>query len=417
MIDYSTAIEIISAAAVPLAPEETPLGASCGAAVATDIASAVDVPAFANSAMDGYAVRASDSTAATPKAPVDLVILGSILAGTGPPVDPTAPGSAWEIMTGAALPEACDSVIPLENVELIDRESGQAGVIRIREPVPPGLHIRRAGEDFAVGQSALTAGQDIGPEAVMGLAAMGVEKSLIQPMPRVAVITTGSELTASEGALQPGMIRDANGPYLIAALRRLGIAATTAHRVGDNASDFQEQIATLEHSVDVILTTGGVSMSRMDFVPTALADLGADILFHRVAIRPGKPILFARLPTGTLAFGLPGNPIAVAVGLRFFVIAALRRLQGRVAEQFHWATSKTRLEKKKSLRFFAKGRAEVDSEGQIMVEILPGQESFKISPLMEANCWAVIEENCTSVTPGQLVQVAPLYPSRFLQPS
>ena len=104
MIDYSTAIEIISAAAVPLAPEETTLDASCGAAAATDIASAVNVPAFANSAMDGYAVRASDSTAATPEAPVDLVILGSIPAGTGPPVDPTAPGGAWEIMTGAPLP-------------------------------------------------------------------------------------------------------------------------------------------------------------------------------------------------------------------------------------------------------------------------------------------------------------------------
>ena len=417
MIDYSTAIEIISAAAVPLAPEETTLDASCGTAMATDIASAVNVPAFTNSAMDGYAVRASDSTAATPNAPVDLVIVGSIPAGAGPPVDRTAPGSAWEIMTGAPLPPDCDSVIPVERVEQGGHAKGQAGTIRIMESVQPGSNIRRAGEDFAVGQSTLKAGQEVGPEAIMGLAAIGVEKSLTQSVPRVAIITTGNELTAGDDALQPGMICDANGPYLTAALRRLGISDTTAHRVGDNASDLQERTAALEKSTDVILTTGGVSMSRMDFVPAALADLGADILFHRVAIRPGKPILFARLPSGTLVFGLPGNPISVAVGLRFFVVAALRRLQGRVAEQFHWATLKTGLEKKKGLRFFAKGRAEVNSEGQIMVEILPGQESFRISPLMEANCWAVIKENYTSVTPGQLAQVAPLYPSRFLQPS
>ena len=155
----------------------------------------------------------------------------------------------------------------------------------------------------------------------------------------------------------------------------------------------------------------------MDFVPAALADLGAEILFHRVAIRPGKPILFARLPNGTLVIGLPGNPIAVAVGLRFFAVAVLRRLQDRVAEQFHAARLKTELKKKKGLRFFTKARAEVDVEGQLLVEILAGQESFKISPLMQANCWAVINEDCASAMPGQLIQVAPLYPSRFLQPS
>ena len=115
--------------------------------------------------------------------------------------------------------------------------------------------------------------------------------------------------------------------------------------------------------------------------------------------------------------GLPGNPIAVAVGLRFFAVAVLRRLQGHVAEQFHSARLKTELKKKKGLRFFAKACAEVNSEGQLLVEILAGQESFKISPLMQANCWAIIDEDCTSAMPGQLVQVAPLHPSRFLQPS
>ena len=417
MIDYSTAIEIISTAVVPLVPKEATLDASCGGVAAADIEAAVDVPAFANSAMDGFAIRAADTVSAATETPVDLVVLGSIAAGDWQPVDPTAPGGAWEIMTGAPLPEDCDSVIPLESAEQIDFRSGQAGAIRIREPVLSGLHIRRAGEDFAVGRPALTAGQAIGPEAVMGLAAMGVEKSLIRPTPRVATIATGNELIASDAALQPGMICDANSPYLMAALDRLGIQDTTGHRVGDNASDLQDRIAYLEQSTDLILTTGGVSAGRMDFVPAALADLGAQILFHRVAIRPGKPILFAQLPSGTLVIGLPGNPIAVAVGLRFFAVAVLRRLQGHVAEQFHSARLKTGLEKRKDLRFFAKACAEVNSEGQLLVEILAGQESFKISPLMQANCWAIINEDCTSAMPGQLVQVAPLHPSRFLQPS
>lgn len=417
MIDYLTAIEIISAATVPLTPEEATLDTSCGAAAATDIDAAVNVPTFANSAMDGFAVRSADTASAATETPIDLVVLGSIAAGDWLPIHPTAPGGAWEIMTGAPLPKDCDSVIPLESAEQINLKNRQADAIRIREPVLSGFHMRRAGEDFAVGQPTLTAGQAIRPEAVMGLAAMGVEKLLIRPMPRVAVIATGNELIAGDAASQPGMIRDANSPFLMTALDHLGIQNTTEHRVGDNASDLKDRLAYLEQSADLILTTGGVSTGRMDFVPAALTDLGAEILFHRVAIRPGKPILFARLPNGTLVIGMPGNPIAVAVGLRFFAVAVLRRLQDRVAEQFHTARLKTELKKKKGLRFFAKARAEVDLEGQLLVEILEGQESFKISPLMQANCWAVINEDCASAMPGQLAQVAPLYPSRFLQPS
>jgi molybdopterin molybdotransferase len=148
-------------------------------------------------------------------------------------------------------------------------------------------------------------------------------------------------------------------------------------------------------------------------VPAALEQLGADVLFHRVAIRPGKPILFARLPNGTLVFGLPGNPIAVAVGLRFFVVPALRKMQGLPDEIYLTASVKDSVGKKRGLRFFAKASASSEDSGQLQVAALPGQESFKISPLMTANCWLIAEEDTEEVSAGTLVKIAPLYPGSF----
>jgi molybdopterin molybdotransferase len=144
----------------------------------------------------------------------------------------------------------------------------------------------------------------------------------------------------------------------------------------------------------------------MDFVPRALELMGADILFHRVAIRPGKPALFARLPDGTWFFGLPGNPIAVAVGLRFFVAPALRMLQSLPPEEYRTARLKDTVHKKSGLTFFAKARTSGTKDGGLEVDILPGQESFKIKPLMEANCWAVVPEDSDTVQSGATIRVA-----------
>ena len=159
----------------------------------------------------------------------------------------------------------------------------------------------------------------------------------------------------------------------------------------------------------------GTSAGRFDMVPDTITELGGEILFHKVAIRPGKPILFARLPGDTLLFGLPGNPIAVAVGMRFFVVPALRQLQGLAPEELHRARSQGRIRKREELRFFGKARARVNDDARLEVQLLPGQESFKIASLMLANCWAIVPEGRDTVAPGELIDVAPLYPTGFLQ--
>jgi len=412
MIDYKRALEIIvaHAEALPVAP--VAVADAMGAVVAADRPSPNAVPPFDNSAMDGFAVRAADTAAASADNPVNLQVIGMVTAGEA--ADGQAePDTAWEIMTGAPVPTGYDGVIPVEQVEIQRDPQGKPVAITLQQTVAAGRNLRSAGEDFAAGDALVKAGQLIQANQIMGLAATGVSELQARLPARVAAITTGNELKDTADDLEPGKIHDSNGPYLEAAIASIGATSAGVYRTSDSAEELIALIEDLQDKTDVILTTGGVSAGRMDFVPAALEQLGADILFHRVAIRPGKPILFARLPSGTLVFGLPGNPIAVAVGLRFFVVPALRQMQGLAEEAYLTASVKTAVGKKQGLRFFAKAHATSDANGQLQVEALPGQESFKISPLMTANCWLIADEDAAEVAAGSLVKIAPLYPGSF----
>lgn len=413
MIDYLQALQVIRDTVEPLPVERISLAESRGVVVSTDQPSPGAVPPFDNSAMDGFAVRSADTADANESAPVRLQVVGMVTAGETPADSSGGTNTAWEIMTGAPVPSGYDGVIPVEQVEVERDTKGKPVAIELRQSVAVGRNLRRAGEDFAAGDALVTAGQYIQANQIMGLAATGVSEIEGRRAARVAAITTGNELTDTEDKLQPGKVHDSNGPYLEAAISSIGANSAGVYRTGDEAEELIALVESLQDKTDVILTTGGVSAGRMDFVPMALEQLGADILFHRVAIRPGKPVLFARLPNGTLVFGLPGNPIAVAVGLRFFVIPALRKLQGLPEETYLKAQLKTSLHKKPGLRFFGKAVASGDSEGRLLAELLPGQESFKISPLMTANCWLIATEETDEVSAGSLVEIAPLYPGAF----
>jgi len=412
MIDYDKAIEIIIATAAALPVRQVSLSDAAGTVVAADLPSPNAVPPFDNSAMDGFAVRSADTVDTATDNPTTLMVVGMVTAGevvTGM----GEPGTAWEIMTGAPVPAGYDGVIPIEQVTIERDSKGKPIAIELGQQVAAGRNLRGAGEDFAAGDALLKAGQLIQANQIMGLAATGVSEIRARLPARVAAITTGNELSKTGDKLKPGKIHDSNGPYLEAAIASIGATSAGVYRSTDSAEELISLVEEIQDTTDVILTTGGVSAGRMDFVPAALEQLGADILFHRVAIRPGKPILFARLPSGTLVFGLPGNPIAVAVGLRFFVVPALRQLQDLPEENYLTASVKTSVGKKPGLRFFAKAQASSDQNGRLQVEVLPGQESFKISPLMTANCWLIAEEQLDGVEANSLVKIAPLYPGSF----
>ncbi len=402
MISYANALQHILQACHPLQPEQVPLAQALKRVLAQDVHAAADLPPFDNSAMDGFALSSGGTVL---KSGHEFAVAGSQAAGDGL----AAYGQdACEIMTGASLPGGLDSVVPVEQVSVLQRDGdGRPLRIRLEAEVTPGAHVRRRGQDVAVGERVACAGTRLTPAGHMMLASLGVATLAVHPQVPAAVFTTGRELIDDPAQpLLPGQIRNSNGPYLADRLDEAGACVVHRETVGDDAEAF---VAALERGLAagamVVLSTGAVSMGRHDFVPDALRALGATIVFHKVAIRPGKPLLFARLPGGQLYFGLPGNPVSSAVGMRFFVEPALRALLGQPAEQPLLLPLAAEVRKKPGLRFFLKARVALDDRAGLQVDVMAGQESFRIKPLLASNAWAVLDAGAETLQAGTPVPV------------
>ncbi|TAM16289.1 MAG: molybdopterin molybdenumtransferase MoeA [Rhodanobacter sp.] len=397
MLDPAEGLRLILACCTPLPAQEVRVAVAIGRVLAAPVMAPGALPPFDNSAMDGYALGGGVDPLVAGN---EWSIEGEQAAGDG--VRGNARG-AWEIMTGARLPDGLDRVIPLEQVELLQAPPR----IRLLADVAPGQNVRTAGSDVAAGEVVLAAGTVLAPQHQMLLAALGVARASVVERPRVAVLCTGRELVDDAAqSLAPGQIRNANGPFLATRLPLAGVELSHIETVGDEVEAFLAAFARARAAgARVVISTGAVSMGRYDFVPQALACLGAETVFHKLAIRPGKPLLFARLPDGTLFFGLPGNPIAVAVGQRFFVEPALRTLLGLPRETPWRMSLAADYAKKPRLRFHLKSRVTLDAQGRLAARVLPGQESYRIRPLAEANAWVVVPIEAGALAAGTLVDV------------
>ena len=396
MISYDEALALIADEAAPLDTEAVAPAEALGRVLASDVVATRSLPPFDNTAMDGFALRAKDSQ----NAPCDLPVLGSVAAGDVP--DMAEQAGAVEIMTGAPVPDWCDGVVPVENVDVVRDVAGVPTRITVKAPILKGAHIRRAGEDVQAGKALLAAGGTLTPQSLAILTALGIQHVLAAVRPRIALIGTGAELVRDPATdLKGGQIYDSNTPYLRAALKRDGFEAEVIPGSPDDTAGFLAAIAAAE-GVRIIISTGAVSMGRRDFVPEALAQLGARTVFHKCTIRPGKPIFFARLPDGTYFFGLPGNPVSAAVGLAFFVMPLLDALLGRTKAPAIHAPLVNDFTKKQGFTMFTKARL-----GASGIEILPGQQSFRLAPLLAANGWAVIPAGVDGVKAGDEVDFLP----------
>ncbi len=410
MLSYADALGIILSSGDTLDVQTVSLDHALGQIAAEKIVGAENVPPFHNSAMDGYAVKSSAVQDATAENPVILAVDGSTMAGDSPS---KGGNGAWEIMTGAPVPDAYDAVIRVEDTTILETNDQQRPTkISVIVDAHHGKNVRHAGTDFCPGDILIENGTQITPHHIMALAALGQDQIPVTVAPKAAVISTGKELVDElDRALQPGQIRNSNAPYLVQSLKSFGIAATNAGTIFDEPEKFEQKIEEiLSTDVQIILSSGAVSMGRYDFIPDGLRAMGAEILLHKSAIRPGKPILYARFPCGTHYFGLPGNPIASAVGLRFFAYPLIRKLRGQKQENHTSAVLQNDFSKESLFRFFQKAHYKHDEEGRLTVEILPGQESFKIKPMLAQNCWAVVPEYGLSLKAGSMVDVYPLYP-------
>ena len=402
MIDVAAAQALILARCATLETQCLPLAQAEGRVTATTHRSVRDLPPFANSAMDGFALRWSD----TVRDGAVVEVCAEQAAGDGVRI---ADG-AVAIMTGARMPEGLDTVVPVEEASVLARgDDGRPLRIRIERLHARGQHVRHAGEDIAAGEDAVPAGVRLGASESMLLRGAGLADVEVVRRPRVALVCTGRELVDIPGApLAPGHIYNTNRAYLETRLREAGADLHAAITIADEPVAFALRLREwMVDGVDIAISTGAVSKGRYDFVPDTLRAMGAEIVFHTLRMRPGKPLLFAVLPNGALFFGLPGNPVSSAVGLRFFVETALRRMLGMAPERPWRLPLAEALTKKPDVHLFQKAELRLD-DGVVRVGLLKGQESFKTRPLLRARVWAGVPAEPATLAAGTPIDVHPL---------
>lgn len=396
MLNYAQAVTEIQNHTAPLPTESIELAQLFGRIAAIDAFTPFALPRFANSAMDGFALDAAQTSNASEAHPLTLKIAAVLAAGDDNPTELCH--NTIEIMTGASIPNGANAVIPIEHVEILKN-----GDITIHRAVEPFENVRHAGEDFQINTQIIAKGERIHAGHIAVLASFGYARLEVHQKPRVALMSTGKEIISDYATpLAPSQIYNSNSPYLAAQLAEIGIDAEILSDIGDDEIAFKNH---LQHTkADIIISTGAVSMGKWDFIPDVLRECGATIVFHKVAIKPGKPILFAQLPDGRYFFGLPGNPSSCAVGLRFFVAPLIRALQNMPPEQFLSIPLFHATCKKGDFKHFLKAHWDASNH---KVSILGGQESFKISPLITANAWVILDETQHDCGQGDAVWVAP----------
>jgi molybdopterin molybdotransferase len=376
MTPLDEALAAVHSKARSLPAEEVALAEAYGRVLAEPVRARRDQPATDISMMDGYALRSIDAKAA-------LRVAGEIAAGDAPWVRALQPGEAARIFTGAALPPGADCVVMQEYA------AREGTSLRIEQPPKAGQHIRRRGEELTAGAEALPVGRVLDASDLALAAACGAGSVRAHRRPRVAVLCTGSELVPVGEDPPPGKIVETNSLTLSALCRdagaevaRLGIAEDAVERIAEKLRDAP---------ADILLTTGGASVGDHDHAQEALERLGGKLIFHTVAIRPGKPVLFGTASGGRLVFGLPGNPAAATLGFELFVRLAIRLLSGDPHPARPQARARLRgtLSRVKGLTFFPRGR--VRAEGSQLV-FAPGtqQSSMQIASWSGANAVAVI---------------------------
>jgi len=387
----------------PLDPITLPLADSHGCVLAENVVAQWPLPSFDNSSMDGYAVLAGDVSSASEASPVTLTVIDDVPAGSRADVA-LRPGCAVRIMTGAPIPSGTDCIVP---VEVTDAGTDS---VEIRERVAAGSYIRRAGEDVIVGDVVVRAGTLLSSRLLAVIAAVGKGHVVVYPRPRVAVLSTGSELVEPGTPLSKGMISDSNSFLLVSAANEAGAQAYRVPPVPDDAEAFSAAISDQLHRADLILTSGGVSMGAYDTVKEVFSSYGT-VEFTKVAMHPGMPQGHGvvgesddeRIPVITL----PGNPVSSYISFQNFVRPAINKLRGLGStDRPRLAAEVTKpLDSPQSKRQFARGRFLDDGRVE---PVGGGQGSHVIGGLAQADCLIVIPEGVAHVNTGDTVDVVDL---------
>ena len=400
MLSVEEALEGVLRAFHPLEPERVPILEALDRVLAEDVCADVDIPPYANSSMDGYAVQAADTVGAGRETPVRLLVVGGVPAGYVSEQEVT-PSTTICITTGAPIPPGADAVVRVEDTE------AEGEWVTVFAEVEAGRYVRPAGEDVRSGELVLRRGTFVRPQEIGMLATLGRKDVLVIRRPRVAILATGDEVVEIDAPLAPGKIRNANSYSNAAQVLKCGGIPVLLGIARDRAPELTQKIrAGLEQNVDLFLTSGGVSMGDFDLVKNVLAAEGT-IDFWKVRMKPGKPLAFGRID-GVPFLGLPGNPVSVMVSFEMFVRPAILKMLG-VTE---WerpvveATLMDAIPHKDERRHYLRVRVE-QHDGEYCAYLTGGQGSGILSSMVKANALAIIPEEWDHAPAGARVNCLP----------
>ncbi|MBI5587388.1 MAG: molybdopterin molybdotransferase MoeA [Deltaproteobacteria bacterium] len=407
MISVESASETILREIKPLDLESVEIVSSLGRVIGEDIRAVRNNPPWDNSAMDGYALVASDTDKASDSDPVTLKVVYDLPAGSLPK-EAVKSGQAVRIMTGAPAPDGATAVVMVEKTQALN------GAVIIKAPVKAGENIRKSGEDFKAGTTVIKAGSVVRPAEVLMLATVGVPFVFVRKRPRVAVLSTGDELVDVYNVPAAGKIMNSNGYALASLVAECGAEPIQLGIAGDTRESLHEKLSKAMKA-DCILTSGGVSVGDYDFVKDVLKEMGSSMIFWKVAMKPGKPLAFGVIG-GKPAFGLPGNPISSMVAFEQFVRPALLKMAGR--RDIFRRTFSARLTKdvktKPGRMNFIRAELRLDGSGAT-VEPLEGQGSGVVSTMVRANSFIIVPADSSGFKKDDTVKVQPFDSSVLLR--
>jgi len=405
MIDYKSSKKILLNSKIKIKEETINCFDSLNRVCASNIYSPVNYPSGNNAAFDGYAVNSKDTINLNKRNSQKFKILKIIAAGDNPKIKKIKKFEVIEIMTGALVPKTFDTIIPIEKIEFYSCLNNQKYIL-INKKIKKNQYIRSLGSDYKKKDIVIKKGTLIQPSHILAFKSLGIKKVIVKTKPNILFFSTGNEISNNK-KIANWKVRNSNSYYIKSLSDSFLFNFVDGGILRDNDGKLFKKFINknVKSKIDIIITSGAVSVGKFDFVPSVISKFKLSNFFRGVSIRPGKPILFAKLnKKEKVIFGLPGNPISSAACFRFFVYPYLLNILGLKKEKPFFARLKNKFKKKKDFTRFLKGKLTTTNDGKLEIQILRGQESFRIKSFVEANIWGVFKDGQSSFKKGELIK-------------
>jgi molybdopterin molybdotransferase len=413
MIRYKEAIRIINKVSLKLPSEKISILNSLNRICDSNVRSPSINPLHNNTAFDGFAIIAKETIGISLKNKKKFKILRTIAAGDVPKINNHRKNSVIEIMTGGLIPKPFDSVLPVEKAKYFPIKKKATHII-IDKEVKKFSFIRFAGEDYQLNDLVIRKGEIIQPKHIMALTTLGIKNIKVKKKPKITFLSTGNEIVNYRSKnTQPWQVRNSNNHYFKSFGKNLNFNIIDGGIIKDSMPEKLKKILKkLKNSdTDIIVTSGAISAGKFDFIPELINKFGFKKCFKGVSIKPGRPILLSKLKKNNkLFFGLPGNPISLAAGFRFFIYPLIRKSLEMEVEKSFKAELGNRYLKVKNFTHFVRCYMKIDNKGLIKLKVLQGQQSNRIKSFVKANCWGIFPQGKDKFKKGDIIEWVPLIP-------